>query len=312
MILARKTTRTWLACAAASVLWALPAAADSDPKAAETSKEGTSKPEAPKQDSSKPEAPKEDASKPKASKSAWILDMIALPKAADEARKSGMPDAEVQEVVDLVKAGEGDASAANEALGHCARVAKEGGDTENFGKFVRQQVKEGKRGAELTAVIQPEKARRIAEKRERKDKERAEAGTRAGGHKGSDEGLGQGRPASRGSSMSPTGRAVAPSSEPALDRAGKSKKDAKDQAAAQGHRTRDEAVRGGSVPKTEADRPSRPEASPSGASNSSSKKSGSKAVHEPGAKTGDGKGGGKGDGTGAGDGKGRGSSKGGK
>ncbi len=282
-----KSNRTWIACIAVSLIWAAPAAAEQPEKAKAEAAED------------KPEA---EAGKEKAPKKARILDMISLPKKAHEARKSGMPDKEVKEVVGLVKAGEGDAAAANEALDHCAKVAQEGGTTDNFGKFVREQVKSGKRGKELTEVIRPEKERRIAEKRERKAKDRAEQDSAAGAHEGSDEGqgrAGKGKFGDKGTMTPGRGNSISGRPEK-VDQAQEDAKANKDAATRTGHETREGPTRGDT--KTDTKRRKKPIAA--------SKDQGDDAVHKKGDKTGGGKGGGKGDGSGKGDGKS--SSKGGK
>lgn len=87
-----------------------------------------------------------------------ILDAIALPLVADEARDAGVDGKELETAIDAVDAGGGtaaDAGAVIEAEG--AQARKRGGKA-GFGAWVRRQVADGKRGKELAELIAAKKA----------------------------------------------------------------------------------------------------------------------------------------------------------
>ncbi|MFU8806083.1 MAG: hypothetical protein ACNA8W_19885, partial [Bradymonadaceae bacterium] len=92
-------------------------------------------------------------------KAAAMLEAMELPRAAHELREAGVARAEVVEALVSLRADKKDddedrpAQRSARVLRAEAETAREHGPTENFGAFVREQVKDGVRGQELTQMI---------------------------------------------------------------------------------------------------------------------------------------------------------------
>ncbi len=87
-----------------------------------------------------------------------ILDAIALPLVADEARDAGIDSKEVESAIDAVDEGGATAADAGAVLEAEATQARKRGGKPGFGAWVRLQVAEGKRGKELADLIAKKKA----------------------------------------------------------------------------------------------------------------------------------------------------------
>ena len=104
------------------------------------------------------------------------LDAILLPDQADDLRRGGMKNEEVEEALEVLEEKGATASEARDVL-DAGETDGDGDAWEgNFGSWVRTQVEDGKRGKELSEAVRAEKETRREHKRAMK-----EAGTWTGG-----------------------------------------------------------------------------------------------------------------------------------
>lgn len=85
-----------------------------------------------------------------------VAKAIDLPVAAEELKKGGVPDKDIEEAIEAGEEEKLDAGETAEVLKNADKAVKEHGPIDNFGAFVRAQLKEGKRGQELAAAIRAE------------------------------------------------------------------------------------------------------------------------------------------------------------
>jgi hypothetical protein len=79
-----------------------------------------------------------------------------LPARAEALRKAGVKPEEVKEALRAVREAGLPASEARDVLDESADAVEENGSVDNFGAFVREQVRAGKRGQELAEAIHAE------------------------------------------------------------------------------------------------------------------------------------------------------------
>ena len=89
-----------------------------------------------------------------------IRDALRLPAIAADARQSGVPDAQVSDVLDQIRRRRLPAGDASRVLDEELRAVREGGPVDNFGAFVQTQLDAGLRGRALAEAIRAEHARR--------------------------------------------------------------------------------------------------------------------------------------------------------
>ncbi len=85
-----------------------------------------------------------------------VLDIIDLPRVAEEARESGVADEDIRII--LKEAGDRKMAPAEteSILRECGAAARESGPVDNFGAFVQSRLAEGMHGPELAAAIHEE------------------------------------------------------------------------------------------------------------------------------------------------------------
>ncbi len=89
-----------------------------------------------------------------------VLKALRLPGTAEEARRSGIPDAEIRLALEALRGRRLPAHEAQVVLESAAREARSLGPLENFGGFVQSQLEAGLRGQALAAAIHAEHAAR--------------------------------------------------------------------------------------------------------------------------------------------------------
>ena len=89
-----------------------------------------------------------------------IANMLNLPLAVESARRAGIPEGAVQDVLDSLRRRRVPAADAEQILRGEVEAVERGGPRDNFGAFVNAQLARGLRGRELAAAIHAEHARR--------------------------------------------------------------------------------------------------------------------------------------------------------
>jgi hypothetical protein len=124
-----------------------------------------------------------------------LLRAIRLPEAAEQARREGVPAAEVKEVLEAARSRNLPAGDTETIMVEETRAVREKGQIDDFGSFVRSKLDEGLRGRELSDAIRAEHAARG------KGKGQGKADRRGSGRAGTDrleEGVAEGEDAVRG------------------------------------------------------------------------------------------------------------------
>lgn len=89
-----------------------------------------------------------------------ILRVLRLPRTTQEARQTGVPDTKIGGVLDVLRRGGVSAGDAEEVIAGEVAATVAGQPKDNFGAFVQEQHRLGKRGRALAAAIHAEHARR--------------------------------------------------------------------------------------------------------------------------------------------------------
>lgn len=85
-----------------------------------------------------------------------VAKAIDLPVAAQNLKKGGVPDKDIKEAIEATEEEDLSTEEAVQVLEDADEAVKEHGPVDNFGAFVKAQLKEGKRGKELAAAIKAE------------------------------------------------------------------------------------------------------------------------------------------------------------
>lgn len=85
-----------------------------------------------------------------------ILDVILLPRVAEEARREGVPEGDIQVVIDASRERRLPAHETREVLEQTTEAVKANGPIDNFGAFVRARLDQGLRGRDLAEAIRVE------------------------------------------------------------------------------------------------------------------------------------------------------------
>ena len=85
-----------------------------------------------------------------------VAKAIDLPVKAENLKKGGVPDKDIKEAIEAGEEEDLDAGETADVLEEADKAVKEHGPIDNFGAFVKAQLKEGKRGQELAAAIKAE------------------------------------------------------------------------------------------------------------------------------------------------------------
>ena len=88
-----------------------------------------------------------------------LTEAIELPARAEKLRKAGHDPAQVREALQAARDAKLPADEAEDLLENEEKASKEHGPVDNFGAFVRERLKEGKRGKELAQAIREEHER---------------------------------------------------------------------------------------------------------------------------------------------------------
>jgi hypothetical protein len=110
-----------------------------------------------------------------------VLTAALLPVSAAEARDAGVPDAQVRDILGVLRRTKLPADDARRVLDEEVRVVREGGPKDNFGAFVQTQLDAGLRGRELADAIREEHRRRGIGHPDEKGKAGAAGQDKAGG-----------------------------------------------------------------------------------------------------------------------------------
>lgn len=102
--------------------------------------------------------------------------ILGIPKRAEEIRQAGVPDKDVQSILDILKQKQLPPEEVEEILIVERDAVREHGPTDNFGAFVQSQLDRGLRGRELAAAIRAEHAARGKGKGKMKDGPPGQAG----------------------------------------------------------------------------------------------------------------------------------------
>lgn len=105
-----------------------------------------------------------------------IVAALDLPVRAQEARDAGIEEAAVDEALKAAKEKKLKAKDSAELLGAASDAAKEHGNTDNFGSFVKSKLEEGLRGKDLAAAIKAEHVANGKGKAKGKDGEHGKSG----------------------------------------------------------------------------------------------------------------------------------------
>lgn len=89
-----------------------------------------------------------------------IVSVLRLPRTTQEARQTGVPDSTIGGLIDILRRGGVSANDAEEVIAGEVAATEAGQPKENFGAFVQEQHRLGKRGRALAAAIHAEHARR--------------------------------------------------------------------------------------------------------------------------------------------------------
>jgi hypothetical protein len=89
-----------------------------------------------------------------------ILTAAQLPVVTTEARREGVPNSEIKDVLDVMVKEKIPAHEATAVIDTARAVRRKHGPVDNFGAFVQTQLASGKRGRELAAAIRAEHAKR--------------------------------------------------------------------------------------------------------------------------------------------------------
>jgi hypothetical protein len=89
-----------------------------------------------------------------------ILTAAQLPVVTAEARREGVPNSEIKDVLDVMVKEKIPAHEATAVMDTARAVRRQHGPVDNFGAFVQTQLASGKRGRELAAAIRAEHAKR--------------------------------------------------------------------------------------------------------------------------------------------------------
>lgn len=85
-----------------------------------------------------------------------VLEAIRLPGITQEARRAGIPDEDIAEVIDVARERDLPPEERREILEGATEVARETGPIDNFGAFVQSRLAEGLRGRALADAIRAE------------------------------------------------------------------------------------------------------------------------------------------------------------
>lgn len=85
-----------------------------------------------------------------------VLEAILLPGITQEARRAGIPDEDIAEVIDVARERDLPPEERREILEGATEVARETGPIDNFGAFVQSRLAEGLRGRALADAIRAE------------------------------------------------------------------------------------------------------------------------------------------------------------
>lgn len=89
----------------------------------------------------------------------WVTQILAaaqLPVTAAEARREGVPDAEVRAILDALRGANVPAHEARHLIDEERSARREHGPVDNFGAFVQSKLQAGLRGRDLAAAIRAE------------------------------------------------------------------------------------------------------------------------------------------------------------
>lgn len=89
-----------------------------------------------------------------------ILTAAQLPVVTAEARREGVENSEIRDVLDAMAKARVPAHEATAVIDTARALRKQHGPVDNFGAFVQSQLASGKRGRDLSAAIRAEHAKR--------------------------------------------------------------------------------------------------------------------------------------------------------
>jgi len=126
-----------------------------------------------------------------------ILSAALLPVVTTQARRDGISDADIRAAIDAMSRAGLSAQEATVVFDNERAYRKEHGPVNNFGSFVQDQLKAGKRGPELAAAIKAEHIRQgkgNAMKGKDKDRDNDDADKKDKDKNEGNRGKGRGRP----------------------------------------------------------------------------------------------------------------------